>query len=54
MIGLSTLICAGLSLYFYHINNRRAAGIEDYKFDGLDEEGTEELGDESPNFRYMI
>ncbi len=54
MIGLSTLICACLSFYFYRVNERRASGLEDYKIDGLDEEGAEELGDESPCFRYMM
>ena len=42
----------GISLYFSWVNARRAAGKEDYTLEGKTEEEVEELGDDSPRFRY--
>jgi len=54
MVGYAGVLYACLWVYFRHRNARRDAGMEDYKMAGLSEEEIQELGDESPRFRFTV
>lgn len=54
LVGLSGCICAGMSLYFRRVNNRRAAGKEDDLIERMSEAESEELGDRNPQFVYAV
>ena len=49
---MATLIYLFFWGYFRHLNMRREEGKEDYKVQGMTDEEIDELGDESPRFRY--
>ncbi|KAH6855900.1 major facilitator superfamily domain-containing protein, partial [Chaetomium sp. MPI-CAGE-AT-0009] len=50
---MATLIYLFFWGYFRHLNKRREEGKEDYKVQGMTDEEIDELGDESPRFRYI-
>lgn len=50
MVGMAAVIYGGLMIYYIKRNKERAAGLEDYKVEGMTEEAIEELGDKSPRF----
>jgi hypothetical protein len=47
MLAYCAIIYGGMSIYYTHRNNRRAAGLENHTIEGMSEEEIAELGDES-------
>ncbi|KAK4942565.1 hypothetical protein LTR10_017694 [Elasticomyces elasticus] len=54
MVAFGVLSFGFMWGYYSFTNNRRAEGKEDHKVAGLSDEEIEELGDDSPRFRYVI
>lgn len=54
LLGLGALIYGCLALYLHRVNQRRKAGKEDHKIQGMSDEEVDALGDESPRFVYTI
>jgi hypothetical protein len=54
MVGFATILYGSMVLYFTKRNSRRSAGLENKRIEGLTEEETAELGDESPRFVFTI
>ena len=52
MVGMATVIYAFMWWYFRSMNQKRAAGKEDWKAEGKTEEEVREMGDESPAYVY--
>ncbi|KAK4142433.1 putative transporter-like protein [Dichotomopilus funicola] len=57
-VSMSLMLMAALIYlffwgYFRHLNKRRDEGKEDYRVVGMTDEEIDELGDESPRFRYI-
>lgn len=51
-VGMTTF--GSLSFYMNKVNQRRRAGKEDYKIEGLSDAEIDALGDKSPRFMYTI
>jgi hypothetical protein len=54
MVAFGTLCFGSMSVYYRITNKRRAEGKEDHKIVGMSDEEIEEMGDESPRFKYVI
>jgi hypothetical protein len=54
LVAAALLLFAGMSVYLTRRNDRRAAGLEDYRIAGLSEDEVEEMGDESPRFAFTV
>jgi len=54
MVAFGTICFGFMSVYYYFTNKKRAEGKEDHKIVGMTDEEIEEMGDESPKFRYVI
>ncbi|KAF7155645.1 hypothetical protein CNMCM5623_008187 [Aspergillus felis] len=52
LVGVSGIVYAMMWAFYQHENSRRANGLEDEKVAGMTEEEIQELGDNSPRFRY--
>uniref|UniRef100_A0A0B7KJV9 Major facilitator superfamily (MFS) profile domain-containing protein n=1 Tax=Bionectria ochroleuca TaxID=29856 RepID=A0A0B7KJV9_BIOOC len=51
-VGMTTF--GSLSYYLHTVNQRRRAGKEDYKIEGMSDAEIDALGDKSPRFMYTI
>lgn len=54
MVAFGTLSFGFMSAYYVWANKRRAEGKEEHRVNGMSDEEIEELGDDSPKFRYVI
>jgi hypothetical protein len=54
MVGYAGLVYSFFWWYFRRQNQRRDAGLEDWKTEGKGDEELMEMGDESPRYRYTV
>ncbi|KAF2144653.1 uncharacterized protein K452DRAFT_325167 [Aplosporella prunicola CBS 121167] len=54
MVGMACVCYAFMWWWYAKANERRAAGKEDYKVEGMAQEDIDELGDRNPRFVYTI